>query len=198
MRICGDKGFFQSRRLSLLVWYFAIFRYAMFLRSSQCNSMLLVDRILMEPKAAGWTSENWQISSRSAAWRRLCLVLPSGAAWNSGFRSVLSSASVLHREILRKAEIIPCFFKMLIKQSMKSTESLQVSNFLPTSSSVWSISFPKKLTLILSSFHFPGRFNIKLSFLPFANMLSDICSWILNLINKHHWNWQNMDEKEMQ
>lgn len=55
------QGLFQSWRLSSLVWYFAIFRYAMFLRSSPCNSMLLVDRIVMEPEAAGWTSGNWQL-----------------------------------------------------------------------------------------------------------------------------------------
>lgn len=137
MRVCGHKGPFQCWKLSHYSDTLSSLNITVFLPSSQYHSMILVEKVVVEPEAAGWTAEtDSEISSRSGTRRRFCLVQPSGVTWNCCFTPILGPASVLHRETLGKAETILCFFKMPVKQNIKSTESLQSNNFVSTSSRV--------------------------------------------------------------
>lgn len=67
----GNQELFQSWKLSLLVWYLAIFKYTKFLPCSHSGSMILLEKVLVEPEAAGWTAKaDDELFSRSGAWRR--------------------------------------------------------------------------------------------------------------------------------
>lgn len=75
----GNQGLFWSWKLSLLVWYLAVFKYTKFLPSSHSGSVILLEKVLVEPEAVGWTAKaDDELFSRSGAWRRWL----SAAIWS--------------------------------------------------------------------------------------------------------------------